>query len=92
MENKRSEVKDVKLGDNPFLLSLTTRGSTYQGHGPETTIKVGASRGDHGDWAAYYETPTTPFGDVLGYGNKLPEQAAKELFPEWAELGLSYRY
>jgi len=29
--------------------------------------------------------------DVLNYGNKMPEQAAKELFPEWAKKGLNWR-
>lgn len=86
-----SETKEVRLKDSPFLLQLTGRGMTYQDYGPETVIKVAACAGDYGDWTAYYETPTTPFGNVLKYGNKLPEQVAKELFPEWTKRGLAWR-
>lgn len=85
------EIKKVKLRDNPFLLGLTNRGMTYQGYGPDTIIKVAARHGNHGDWTAYFETPKTPFGDVLNFGNKLPQQAAIELFPEWATRGLNWR-
>ena len=86
-----SEIKEVALKDNPFLLGLTNQGMTYQDNSPDTIIKVAARLGDYGDWTAYYLTPSTPFGDVLNYGNKLPEQAAKELFPEWAKKGLNWR-
>jgi hypothetical protein len=85
------EIKEVALKDNPFLLGLTNRGMTYQNYGPETIIKVAVRRGKYGDWTAYFQTPETPFGDVLNYGNKMPEQAAKELFPEWAKKGLNWR-
>lgn len=81
------ESKEVKLRDNPFLLSLTEQGMTYQGASPDKSIVVAAAEGVCGDWAAYYETPWTPFGrtHVAEYGNKLPEEAAVELFPEWAK-------
>jgi len=85
------EIKEVALKDNPFLLGLTNQGMTYQDYGPDTIIKVAARLGDYGDWTAHYLTPFTPFGDVLNYGNKLPEQAAEELFPEWAKKGLNWR-
>lgn len=91
MSHKRSEVKEVKLKDNPFLLQLIDKGSTYQDYSPDAVIKVGACEGDYNDWTAYYETPTTLFGNVLELGNKLPEQAAKELFPEWAKSNLKWR-
>lgn len=85
MENQES--KEVKLRDNPFLLSLISRGMTYQGASPDKTIVVVAVEGSYGDWTAYYETPWTPWGrtQVAEYGNKLPEKAAIELFPEWAK-------
>ena len=85
------EIKEVALKDNPFLLSLTDRGLVYQDYSPDTIIKVAARGGNYGDWTAYFLTPYAPFGDVLNYGNKLPEQAAKELFPEWAKKGLNWR-
>jgi len=85
------EIKEVALKDNPFLLGLTNPGMTYQDYSPDTIIEVAARLGDYGDWTAYYLTPQTPFKDVLNYGNKMPEQAAKELFPEWAKKGLNWR-
>lgn len=87
----KDEIKEVALKDHPFLLGLTNKGMTYQGYSPDTIIKVAASLGNHGDWTAYYLTPSTPFGDVLHYGNKLPEQVAMKLFPKWAEKGLNWR-
>lgn len=85
------EIKEVALKDNPFLLGLINKGMTYQDYSPDTIIKVAARQGNYGDWTAYYSTPDTPFGDVLNYGNKMPEQAAKELLPEWAKKGLNWR-
>lgn len=91
MSHKWSGVKEVKLKDNPFLLQLIGRSMAYQGYSPDAVIKVGACEGNYNDWAAYYETPTTLFGNVLEFGNKLPEQAARELFPEWAKRNLKWR-
>jgi len=88
---KKSEIKEVRLGDNPFLLSLTDPGMSYQGYSADTMIKVAAREGDFEDWAAYFATPDTPFGNVVDLGNKLPEQTAKELFPEWAKRSLRWR-
>lgn len=82
---ERRESKEVKLQDNPFLLSLTEQGLTYQGASPDKSIVTVAVRGYYDDWAAYYETPWTPFGRVAEYGDKLPEEAAAQLFPEWAK-------
>ncbi len=86
-----NEVKGVRLGDNQFLLSLTDPGMAYQGYSVDTIIKVAACEGYFRDWTAYFATPDTPFGDVVNFGNKLPEQAAKELFPEWEKSGLRWR-
>lgn len=91
MKAMSPEVKKVQLQDHSFLLSLTSQGSVYQGYSAAQTIRIGASADDYGCWAAYYQTPSTPFGDVLGYGNKLPEEVAKDLFPEWAKSGLKWR-
>jgi len=89
--DKEYEIKEVALKDNPFLLGLIGRGMTYQSYGPDTIIKVAAQQGRYKDWTAYFQTPETPFGDVLHWGNKLPKQAAEELFPEWAKKGLNWR-
>jgi len=85
MENRES--KEVKLQDNPFLLSLVEQGMTYQGFSPDKSIIVVAVEGGYGDWTAYYETPGFPGRRprVAEYGNKLPETAAAQLFPEWAK-------
>jgi hypothetical protein len=85
------ETKEVALKDHPFLLGLTNEGMVYQDCSPDTIIKLAAHIGDHGDWTAYFSTPYTPFGDVLNYGAKLPQQVAEELFPEWAKKGLNWR-
>lgn len=86
-----NEVKKVRLGDNSFLLSLTEQGMAYQGYSADTVIKVAACEGYYEDWTAYFATPDTPFGNVVDFGNKLPEQTAKELFPEWAKRDLRWR-
>lgn len=85
MPHKSSEIKEVKLKDHPFLLSLTEQGMNYQGYDPETVIQVAAGEGNYNDWTAYYETPFEPFPDVLAFGNKLPQDVARDLFPEWAK-------
>jgi hypothetical protein len=89
--HRDSEIKEVRFKDNTFLLHPTDQGMTYQDFGPETVIKVAACEGFYDDWTAYFETPQTPFHNVLDYGNKLPEQTAKELFPNWAKKGLKWR-
>ena len=89
--HKSHEIKEVQLKDNPFLLGLADQGMTFQDYGPEHVIKVAACEGFYGEWTAYYETPTTPMRDVLGFGNKLPKPVAEQLFPEWAKKGLSWR-
>lgn len=86
-----NEIKEIHLGDNWFLASLTEKGLVYAGYGPETLVKIAACEGHFGDWAAYYSTPTTPFNDVVAFGNKLPEEVARELFPNWAKRGLRWR-
>lgn len=81
------ESKRVKLGDNPWLKSLTEHAMVFEGQPIDYEIIVVAVRGQYGDWAAYFETPWTPFGSarVADYGNKLPETVAAEIFPEWAK-------
>lgn len=81
--SKVVQEKQVRLRDNPFLLSLIGPGATFQNYSPDTIITVVAVEGDFGDWAAYFETPWT-VGIVAEWGGKLPEAAAKELFPDWA--------
>lgn len=82
--SKVVQEKQVRLRDNSFLMSLISQGSTFQDYSPDTIITVAAVEGDVGDWAAYFETPWT-VGIVAEAGVKLPEVAAKELFPDWAE-------
>ncbi len=83
MAKTHQEEKQIKLADNPFLLGLIDQGMVYQGYSPDKVITVIAVEGYYGDWAAYFETPDTPFRNVADYGNKLPEKAATEIFPEW---------
>ncbi len=78
------EEKKVKLGDHPFLTSLTEHSMVYEGESLDKVITVVAVEGYHDDWAAYFETPWTGL-PVAEYGNKLPEEVAAALFPEWAK-------
>jgi hypothetical protein len=81
---KKVQEKQVRLRDSPFLLSLISPGSVFQDYSPDAIIAVVAVEGEVGDWAAYFETPEA-VGLVAEVGLKLPEAAAKELFPDWAE-------
>jgi len=82
--SKAVQEKQVRLRYNSFLLSLISPGATFQDYSPDAIITVVAVEGDFGDWTAYFETPET-VGIVAEYGSKLPEAAAKELFPDWAK-------
>lgn len=84
MAKGKREEKRVKMGDNPFLTSLTEHSMVYQGCSLETVIRVVAVEGYYGDWAAYYETPWMVISPAE-FGNKLPEEAAAQLFPKWAK-------
>ena len=85
MKGKHQEEKQVKLSSNLFLASLTHHGMIYQDYSPNTDITVVAVESYFGDWAAYFQTPYTPFGNVGDFGNKLPEGAAEQIFPDWAK-------
>jgi len=89
--NNRFESKFVRLQDHPFLLGLTEQGFIWHGYSPDRRIRIIAYEGQHNDWAAYFETPFTPAGKVLHYGNKLPQSAAEDLFPGWAQSDLKWR-
>jgi hypothetical protein len=83
--HKNQEPKMIKLRDNKFLSSLTDQGMVFQDMSLDTEIKVVACEGSYDEWAAYFQTPDTPFGNVADYGNKLPEKVAAEIFPDWAK-------
>jgi hypothetical protein len=82
---RKIETKKVRLGDNPFLKSLTEWPRTYAGTSPDKVVKVAAVTGKHDDWAAYYQTPWCGAAQVADFGNKLPEEAAAQIFPDWAK-------
>ena len=82
---KNQETKKIKLGDNPFLKSLTEGLFIWAGASPEKVITVVAVAGNYDDWAAYHETPCSG-KRVAELGNKLPKDAATQIFPEWAKL------
>jgi len=84
-QGREIEAREMKLGDHPFLRSLTEWPRNYAGADPETVITVVAVAGYHDDWAAYYRSPWCPAERVPELGNKLPEDAATEIFPEWAK-------
>lgn len=78
------KTKKVRLGDNPFLKSLTERTMPYASASPDKVITVAAVAGRYNDWTAYYQTPWCG-QRVAEFGNKLPEEAATQLFPDWAK-------
>lgn len=81
---RKIETKKIRLGDNPFLKSLTEWPRTYAGASPDKVITVAAVAGGHDDWTAYYQTPWCG-QRVADFGNKLPEEPAGQIFPDWAK-------
>lgn len=77
------EGREVRLGDYPFLLMLTEPGWCWQGASPDKVITVVAAKGFLSDWAAYCETPQSG-KRVAEWGDKLPQDLAEAIFPEWA--------
>jgi len=84
--------RNVTFQDDPFLLGLTTERATWWGKAPTDSLVVAAVLGDRTrNWAAYYEDPYWGTERVSELGNKLPEEAARRLFPGKPWCGLSYR-
>lgn len=54
-------------------------------------IKVCAVRGWENDWAAYKGLSNWPDEEVVSSGDKLSEEAATALFPNFAASRLAYR-
>ena len=84
-----SEQRSVAFQIDPFLMSLTEEGSTWWGRAPTDILVIAACAGSvRPDWAAYYENPQHGSHRVREYGNKIPEEAARRLFPgkPWSDL------
>jgi hypothetical protein len=84
------ETKEVKIGDYPFLVTMTKPGFCWQGESPEKSITVVAVEGSIGDWTAYFETPQSG-KQVAEFGDKLPRSVAEQIFPKWAKR-FNWRY
>jgi len=80
--------RNVTFQDDPFLLGLTTEGANWSGKAPTDSLVVAAVLGRRRDWCAYSEDPYWGPGRVTEFGNKLPEEAARRLFPlkPWCDL------
>ena len=80
--------RNVTFQDDPFLLGLTTEGASWWGKAPTDSLVVAAVLGRRRDWRAYSEDPHWGPGRVAELGNKLPEEAARRLFPgePWCDL------
>jgi len=85
-----SEVKEIRLQESEFFLSLLDKGYVWHGYHPEDVVTVTAMEGAVGDWAAYSDGPEPEAKAALGRGRKLPKKAAASIFPEWASR-LKYR-
>ena len=81
----RTEYKRIALKDNEFLLSLTKYPFCWMDYSPKTIITVIAVEGQVYDWAAYMERPFSR-SNVEKYGNKLPQEVAELIFPNWERL------
>jgi len=77
-------VKQVRLGDYPFLEMLTKHPWCWYKETPDKVITIVAVEGAIGDWAAYMETPQSG-SMVAEYGDKLPKETAELIFPEGAK-------
>ncbi len=85
------ELKSVSFQDDPFLLLMTSYGSTWWGRAATDTLVVAAVKRTHGNaWSAYMEDPHWGPERVVDYGNKMPEDAARRLFPGEPWLSLTY--
>jgi hypothetical protein len=67
------------------------QGPELLGPGDSVIIKVCATKGSDGDWAAYKGFSYWSDEEVIASGDKLPEKAAVALFPSFAWAGLVYR-
>lgn len=77
------EAITVNLGDIPFLNGLRQYPFSWAGAPADKEIEVVAVSNSYGGWAAYMETPTSG-RQVVSWGDKLPQDVAESLFPEWA--------
>lgn len=89
--HKSSETRQVKLSDHPYLDELRDPPFVWQGYPADHIIRVTACEGYLNDWAAYMETPFTLFKDEVNFGNKIPQDVAEAIFPEWAKSKLKWR-
>lgn len=84
--------KNVLFQGDPFLLLLITEGAAWWGKAPTDSLVVAAALGDRArNWAAYYEDPYWGPKRVAELGRKLPEEAARRLFPGKPWCDLPYR-
>ncbi len=77
------EEKQVALGDYQFFYYLMKPGFCWHGASQAHKITVVAVEGSIGDWAAYFETPSSGCR-VKENGDKFPKDVAEQIFPDWA--------
>lgn len=92
MDERFSERRTVAFQDDPFLLDLTDESSTWwSAEGADMLLVVAVQSYGGYQWAAYYESPQWGPLYVKDFGNKIPEDAARRLFPGEPWANLEYR-
>ncbi len=81
------ESKRIAICNYKDLHFLATPGFCWAKEGLDKIITVVAIVGEVNDWAAYHETPQTGSDkySVLTIGDKLSQEVASLIFPEWAK-------
>lgn len=88
------ESKKVMIGNHKDLHFLAMPGFCWaKDGGLGKIITVVAVEGGVQDWTAYHETPWTGSDQfsIASNGDKLPQEVAEEIFPEWAKK-FKWRY
>jgi hypothetical protein len=82
------ESKRIMLGNYPELHFLAMPGFCWAKEGGlGAIITVVAVEGAVQDWSAYHQTPWIDSNEasVAANGDKLPQEVAELIFPEWAK-------
>ena len=87
---RKTEAKKIALIDTAETAGLTRPDYCFKNFPLHHLIWAVAAEGDANDWAVYIQTPYMHEEDILVRGIKLHEEAARLIFPEWADR-LTYR-
>ena len=87
---RKTFARKIALGDTAETGGLTRPGYCFKDFPLDHLIWAVAVEGQANDWAVYVQTPYMLQEDITERGIKLHEEAARSIFPEWADR-LKYR-